>query len=64
MRRRAAAALRRLVVVSAKPQHVKIDLNEKLDPKQKIIQTFDIDAQGFRKTRNGNPPTQDIEITS
>ena len=64
MRRRAAAALRRLVVVSAKPQHVKIDLNEKLDPKQKIIQTFDIDAQGFRKTRNGNPLTWEVRVNS
>ena len=27
---------------------VKIDLNKKLDPKQKTIQNFNIDAQGFR----------------
>ena len=33
-----------------------IDLNKKLDPKQNTIQAFNIDAQGFRKTRNENPP--------
>ena len=26
------------------PQHFKADLNKKLDPKQKTIQTFNIDA--------------------
>ena len=36
---------------------VKVDLNKKLDSKQKRIQTFNIDAQGVRKTRNKNPPT-------
>ena len=38
-------------------QSVKIDLNKKLDPKQKTNQTFNTDAQGFRKPRNENPPT-------
>ena len=38
-------------------QPVKLDLNKKLDPKQKTIETFNIDAQGFRKTRNDNPLT-------
>ena len=39
------------------PAHpVKLDLNKKLDPKQKTIQAFNIDAQGFRKTKNENPP--------
>jgi len=28
------------------------------------IQNFTIDAQGFRKTRNKNPPTQEIGVTS
>ena len=32
---------------------VKIDVNKKLDSKQKTIQTFNIDAQGFRKTMAG-----------
>ena len=45
-------------------QHVKVDLNKKLDPKQKTIQTFNIDAQGFRKTKNENPLTWKIGVTS
>ena len=45
-------------------QPVKLNLNEKLDSKQKTIQIFNIDAQGFRKTRNENPPTQEIGIAS
>ena len=35
-------------------QSVKIDLNKKLDPKQKTIQTFNIDVKRFRKTKNEN----------
>ena len=35
-------------------QPVKKDLTEKLDPKQKTIQTFHIDAKRFRKTKNEN----------
>ena len=34
---------------------VKIDLSKKLNPKQKNIQAFNIDALGFRETRNENP---------
>ena len=45
-------------------QHVKVDLNKKLDPKQKTIQIFTIDAQGFRKTKNENPLTWEIRVTS
>ena len=45
-------------------QPVKIDLDKKLDPKQKNIQTCNIDAQGFKKTRNENPPTWEIGIIS
>ena len=45
-------------------QPVKTDLNKKLAPKQKIFQTFNIDAQGFRKTKNENPPTWEIRVTS
>ena len=44
-------------------QPVKMNLNKKLDPKQKTIQTFHIDAQGFRKTKNENPPTWEMEVT-
>ena len=43
---------------------VKIDLNKKLDSKEKTIQTFNIDAKGFRKTRNENPLTPEIGVTS
>ena len=42
----------------------KIDLNFKGFTKQKTIQNFNIDAQGFRKTRNENPPTQEMGVTS
>ena len=37
------------------PQPIKVHLDKKLDSKHKTIQTFNIDAQGFRKTRNENP---------
>ena len=40
------------------PHPIKIDLKKKLDPKQKNIQAFNIDAlKGLRKTRNENPHT-------
>ena len=45
-------------------QPTKIDLNKKWLPKQKTIQNFNIDAQEFRKTRNENPPTWEIGVTS
>ena len=45
-------------------QQVKLDLNKKLDPKKKTMQTFNIDAQGFRKTRNKNHLMQEIGVTS
>ena len=45
-------------------QPSKADLNEKSLPKQNTIQNFMIDAQGLRKTRNENPPTREIRITS
>ena len=43
---------------------VKTDLDKKLDPKKKTIQTFNIDTQGFRKTRNEKPPMQEKLVTS
>ena len=43
---------------------VKTNLDKKLDPKKKTIQTFNIDAKGLRKTRNENPPMQEIGVTS
>ena len=45
-------------------QPVKIDLNKKLDSKQKTIQIFNIDAQGFRKSKNENPMTWEIGVAS
>ena len=45
-------------------QPFKINLNKKLDSKQKISQIFNIDAQGFWKTKNENPPTWEIKVTS
>ena len=42
----------------------KIDLNKKCLPKPKTIHNFNIDAQGFRKTRNENPPMREIGVTS
>ena len=45
-------------------QTVKMNLNKKLDPKQKTIQVFNIDIKGFRKTRNKNPPTWEKGVTS
>ena len=45
-------------------QPAKLDLNKKSLSKQEIIQNFSIDAQGFRKTKNENPPTWEIRFTS
>ena len=50
--------------LSTRAQPVKIDLNKKSLPKQKTIQNFTIDAQGFRKTKNENPPTWEMGVTS
>ena len=41
---------------------VKVDLNKKLDPMQKTIQTFNIDTKRFRKTNNENPATWEIGV--
>ena len=45
-------------------QPVRIDFNKKFDSKQETIQTFNIDAQGLRKTRNENPPTKVKGVTT
>ena len=50
--------------VERKTQPVKIDLNKKLDSKQKTIQTSNINPQGFRKTKNENPLTWEIGVIS
>ena len=46
------------------PSFAKIELNKNWLPKQKTIQKFNIDAQGFRKTINENPPMWEIGVTS
>ena len=46
------------------PHPVKIDLSKKLDLKQKTIQTFNIDAQGFRKTKDNSPLTWEKRFAS
>ena len=45
-------------------QSAKIYLNEKSLSKQETIQNFTIDAQGFGKTKNENPPTWQMGVTS
>ena len=45
-------------------QPAKLDLNKKSLPKQKTIQNLTIDAQGFRRTANENPPMREIKVTS
>ena len=45
-------------------QPAKLNLNEKSLPKQKTIQNFTIDTQGFRKTKNENPPTWEMGVAS
>ena len=41
-----------------------MSLDEETVTKQKTIQNFNIDAQGFRKTKNKNPSTCEIGVTS
>ena len=45
-------------------QPAKTDLNKKSLPRQKTIQNFTIDTQGFRKTRNENPLIWKIGVTN
>ena len=45
-------------------QPVKINLNKKLDAKQKTSQIFNIDSKGFGKTENENLPIWEIRLTS
>ena len=52
------------LAITCYAQPAKLDLNKMSLPKQKTIQNFTIDAQGFRKTRNENPPTQEVGVTS
>ena len=45
-------------------QPVEVDSDDKLDRKQKTIQTFNIDAKGFRKIQNENALTRESEIAN
>ena len=53
-----------VTIIAQYTQPVKIDLTKKLDSKQKTVQIFNIDAQGFRKSKNENPPTWEMGVTS
>ena len=44
--------------------HAKTDLNKKYGAIHQTLIKFNIDAQGFRKTKSENPPTQEIGVTS
>ena len=44
--------------------HAKTDLNKKSGAMQQTLTNFNIDAQGFRKTNNENPPTREMGVTS
>ena len=57
-------ALKVFSTKAKQPHPIKIDLNKKLDSKQKTIQTFNIDAQRLRKMKIENPLTQEMGVTS
>ena len=42
----------------------KTDLNKKSGAMHQTLIFFNIDAQGFRKTTNENPPTWEMGVTS
>ena len=44
------------VLLRSNSQPDKLGLNKKSFTRQKTVQNFTIDAQGFRKTKNENPP--------
>ena len=51
-------------ITEGNSQPVKINWNKKLDSKQKTSQIFNIDAKGFRKTRNKNALMREARVTS
>ena len=53
-----------IVIKLSTPHPVKIDLNKKLDPKQKTFQTFNVDALGFRKWKSSNVGCRSYQLTS
>ena len=52
------------IQIQTMSQLARLDLNKKSFSKQKTIQNFTIDTQGFRKTKNENPPTWETGVTS
>ena len=44
--------------------HGQTDLNKKSGTMHQTLIFFNIDAQGFRKTKNETPPTWEIGVTS
>ena len=44
--------------------YAKTDLNKKSGAMQQTLISFSINAKEFRKTKNENPPTREIEVTS
>ena len=48
------------LITPSHSHHAKTDLNKKSGAMHQTLMSFYIDAQGFRKTKNENPLTQDI----
>ena len=46
------------------PHYAKTNLNKKSGALYQTLIFFNIDAQGFRKTKNENPPTREIRVIS
>ena len=61
---RAASHKQKVIFFCFFTQPLKINFNKKLDRRQKTTQTFNIDAQGFRKTKHENLLTWEIRVNS
>ena len=51
-------------MLTTAPHNTQTDLNKKSGELHQTLISFNIDAQGFRKTKNENPQTQELEVTS
>ena len=49
---------------TTKSHHATMDLNKKSGAMHQTLIFFNIDAQGFRKTKNENPPMWEMGVTS
>ena len=49
---------------TTKSHHATMDLNKKSGAMHQTLISLNIDAQGFRKSKNENPPTLELEVTS